>query len=142
MAIIDQADLAELRAMAEEQIAATGSTCHITRPGTGARTLDPVSLQYTGPADVTVYQGICKVQDGGQASTATRGDGSVSIDASTQLWRVDLPVAASTGVRQNDVVEITANPEDPALVTRKFTIRSLHHKSMATARRLQCTEGV
>lgn len=140
--VINTSDLAELRAQAEEQMTEGGATCIITRPGTGAATMDPTSLQYTGPADVTVYEGICLVQDAGQLANASGGASVSTIDGSTQGRVVKLPVAESVGVRQNDVVEITANPADLELVGRKFTVRGLHHKTLATSRRLVCTEGV
>ncbi|MCB9377021.1 MAG: hypothetical protein H6515_14295 [Microthrixaceae bacterium] len=140
--VINSSDLAELRAQAEEQITEGGATCIITRPGNGASTMDPTSLQYTGPGDVTVYEGGCLVQDAGQIANASGGISVSTIDGSTQGRIVKLPVDASVGVRQNDVVEITANPADAELVGRKFTVRGLHHKTMATTRRLVCTEGV
>lgn len=140
--VINAGDLAELRAQAEEQLTEGGATCKITRPGTGVTTMNPTTLQYSGPADVTVYEGICLVQDAGQIANATGGQSVTGINGSTQGRIVKLPVAASVGVRQNDVVEITANPADPELVGRKMTVRGLHHKTMPTTRRPVCTEGV
>lgn len=140
--VINSGDLAELRAQAEEQITEGGATCIITRPGAGASTMDQTTLQYSGPADETVYEGGCLVQDAGQIANATGGQSATGVTGSTQGRIVKLPVAASVGVRQNDVVEITANPADPELVGRKMTVRGLHHKTMATTRRLVCTEGV
>lgn len=140
--VINAGDLDELRAQAEEQLTEGGATCIITRPGAGVTTMNPTTLQYTGPADVTVYEGICLVQDAGQIANATGGASVSTIDGSTQGRIVKLPIATSVGVRQNDVVEITANPADLELVGRKMTVRGLHHKTMATTRRLVCTEGV
>lgn len=119
-----------------------GATCKITRPGPGARTMNPVTLQYSGPDDLTIYEGICLVQDAGQLANATGGQSATGIAGSTQGRIVKVPVAGSVGVRQNDVVEITANPADLELVGRKMTVRGLHHKTMATSRRLVCSEGV
>lgn len=136
--VIDLADLAELRAVDEEDMS---STCLITRAGTGASSIDPSTLAYVDPARVTVYEGKCKILDAGQFANAGEDIAAAAVWA-TQGRVVKLPVATSTGIRQNDVVKILTNPADLELVDREFTVKGLHHKTQATSRRLMCLEGV
>lgn len=99
---------------------------------------DPI----TGEVDHTytqLYAGSCRLQVLTQmAATGGRSIGDQDI---TQLWMtVQLPVAGTEGLRERDLVEITASAHDSDLVGRVLTIHEMHHKTEATSRRIGVRE--
>lgn len=111
--------------------------CQITKPGIGPRQMDPVTLEYTDPPRVTVYEGKCRFQIRGQsASTPEAGEREWIVQTSL----LQLPVVGSEGVRPNHIVEATASKHDAALVGRKFTVAEWNGKSFATKRELPVKE--
>ena len=127
------AALPELRAHAESMML---DACTITGPGS-APVWDEATGEWSTPGSATVYQGKCRVQ---RADGPPAGSQAGSADWSLNHVRVDLPVATSTAVREGHVVTITAAAFDPQLVGVVATVVGEHHKTLATARRLQCEE--
>lgn len=105
-----------------------------------------VAGEYTDPATgvvtstyETVYEGKCRVQQsqlGSSARTERAGEAHLLMVSRV----LSLPVAASTGVRADDQVLMTASAADLGLVGRRFVIRAEAAKSHATARRLGVEE--
>jgi hypothetical protein len=132
------AELAILRGLAEE---AMRSTCTITRPGTGTKTWDETTGRYTFTDDDVVYEGPCKVQDNGRSITdAEAGDSEVGVNSASLHLPID--AAGSGAVRRDDLAVITGNPEDPALVGRRFIAQAGHSATAKTARRIPVEEVV
>lgn len=101
----------------------------ITNPTTGTVT----------PNTTTVYVGKCKLQI--RSLIVHRPQAG---ETQVEVTRPELHVPMSvTGLRTGDVATITAVglAGDPDLVGRVLRIEVPFHKSMATARRLPCTEG-
>ncbi len=88
------------------------------------------------PTTSTVYTGACRVQV--RAETGTQSDVG---EASLILTRheIHLPISA-VGIREGDVVTITASTNDPDLVGRTYAVRDVLTKSEATARRVTAVE--
>lgn len=110
----------------------------IIRRRTGAQTTDDdtgdVVHAYVTPDP---YTGACRIQ---QARLATSGERNVGEDTAVLLaLEVQLPMSV-TGLQVGDEVHVTASLADPDLVDRVFIIRSLAHKTDATARRVQVSE--
>lgn len=115
-------------------------TCVVTRPGVGTVTFDNTDGQYTYPVRVTVYAGKCRIQVTSliaNSSSPQSGERQTTIQGS----ELQLPVAGTDTVSVNDVIEITAAPNDAALVGRKFTVVARHEKTQATSRRLRVEEA-
>ena len=131
------AGLAILRGLAEQEMR---SACTITRPGTGGpRVWDEVTGTYTDPEPDIVYIGRCKVQDTARGvADAEAGE----VDAGIADMALHLPIEGSGQVRRDDVAVIDANPDDEALVGKRFVIRGPHHGTAKTARRLPVKEVV
>ena len=109
------------------------SMCTITRAGTGPRVFDEATGTYTDPPRVPVYVGRCKVQDADRtASEAEAGDREAGVVGLS----LHLPIDGSGGVARDDVAVIDSNPDDPALVGRRFVVRAPHDGTLKTARRL------
>ncbi|TFD22137.1 DUF6093 family protein [Cryobacterium sp. TMS1-13-1] len=104
--------------------------CTVTRGGG-----EPVFNESTGQyetAVVTVYSGPGRIRRPSLAArTATPAGQTITV----QDLVLSLPVVTSAAVKINDVVTVTANPLDPALIGVVFTITGLHDESTATARR-------
>lgn len=85
----------------------------------------------------TVYTGKCRIQQ-----SIAMGQRTDAGEVSVVVLRLELqlPVAGSENVARGDRVTITAAVGDAALPGRRFTIRDLHHKSEATARRMTIEE--
>lgn len=112
-------------------------TCTIRR-----RTGDKAGDDVTGKVVHTYvspdpYAGPCRVQ---QARLSTSSESTVAEDTAVELsLEVQLPIAVS-GLQIGDEIHMTASVNDPDLPGRVFLIRSLAHKTEATARRVQCSE--
>lgn len=108
--------------------------CTITHR-TGVGVLNETTGQ-VARTSTTVYTGPCRVQSPQaqpqQAEVADRA-------ATTQPLVVSIPVAAA-GVLVGAAVQITASALDAELVGRRFRVTGVHHKTHATARRLQVEE--
>jgi hypothetical protein len=123
--------LARGRALAETLMV---DTCTVTResaaftnPDTGQQTI----------STATVYTGRCKVQH--RTSGGARDEDVAEANLLMLRLSVHLPVSA-TGVRTGDIITVTASVGDAELVGRRFIVRELAHKSMATARRFGVEE--
>jgi hypothetical protein len=110
--------------------------CTITH-GTGGSVQDETTGQVTRTTS-TVYTGPCRVQlPQAQPRTADVAERTATL----QRAIISLPVATSAGVRVGAMVTITAAALDGDLVARRFRVVGLHHKTYATARRLECEEA-
>ncbi|MFG2165520.1 DUF6093 family protein [Micromonospora chersina] len=100
-------------------------------------TTDPESGEVTDTY-APVYEGKCRVQQAAPSASDQRvGEADLLM-----LTRVlQLPVAASAGVRAGHRVRITACEHDPDLVNRRFVVRAEFAKSHATSRRLGIEEA-
>jgi len=114
------------RAAALRYMEATGTTVTLGR-NTGA--LDPETFE---PILTTVYSGPGRVQTNEAVEREVEVGGGTAV---VQRYSVHLPVGDFTPAI-NDVVTVTACALDANLVGRQFTVRSLLHKSAATAYRL------
>lgn len=84
------------------------------------------------------YAGKCRVQQ----TKSTSSEATVAEDTSVELTvEVQLPMTV-TGLQVGDEVRMTTSATDPDLPGRVFLIRSLAHKTDATARRVQCSERI
>jgi hypothetical protein len=112
-------------------------TCTVTAAGAGyPGEWNPVTLQHDAPDAATVYTGKCKVRFG--ATRARQADAGDQLFAEQDLT-VSFPVAASTEITKDCLVEITES-EDAALVGRKFRITADRAQTNATSRRLPAKE--
>jgi len=85
---------------------------------------------------IDVYAGKCRVQQRQETSASPVNSGEDYV----LLLSVELQLPlAVVGLEVSDQVEITQS-RDADLPGRRFLIRSLAHKTHATARRVQCTE--
>lgn len=88
------------------------------------------------PVMALVYEGVCKVQQTiAQSSNPSAGGHSFTV----QDARVDLPVLAGPFL-VGDVVTVAASVLDAQLVSRRFRVVELFHKSFATAQRIRVEE--
>lgn len=102
--------------------------CVVTREG--ERTLNESTGLYSNtPAEV--YAGPCRLVVPPRQPQDASAVGQV--EAVTHA-RLDLPVAASLGVRDGDVVEFTQTV-DAALLGKKYRLRGVAGQTHATARR-------
>lgn len=122
------AALPGFRAEAESQMV---STCTITSDG--VKVWDEETGGYV-ESGTTVYSGPCKLRFPPQGRSLRELDvqGQFLIEQEPLL---SLPVAGSELVSPGDVVTITANPFDPAMVGLKIRIAGVHTQTFATARR-------
>lgn len=102
--------------------------CTITRAGT--RTLNETTGLYS-QTPTTVYTGACRVVVPPRHPQDVVLTGQVEV---VQTARLDLPVAASAGVRDGDVATFTASV-DPALVGLKYRLKGVPGQTHGTARR-------
>jgi hypothetical protein len=109
-------------------------TCTIRR-GSG-ETTDPDTGIITPTYGDAIYEGKCRVQQ--RTATASAQQPGEAYVLMLQL-EVQLPMSV-VGLEVGDEVTITASVHDPDLVDRAFLIRSLAHKTHATARRVQVEE--
>lgn len=119
-----------LRTEAEKRMV---DACTITRGG-GEDSFDPLTGEYTTPAGSTVYTGACEVQisDGLNARESEAGGTEITVSRVT----VKVPISVE-GVREGDMVTITASLLDADLVGQQFQVVAGFAKTFATCRRLQ-----
>ena len=120
--------LARGRAAAE---AGMLDTCIITRPGGGA--VDDNTGVISGGRQ-QIYSGKCRVQQSAVQSTDQAQTPGQDYQLHARL-ELHLPITA-TGLKVDDLVEITAAANDPELVGQVLRVRDLSAKTEATARRL------
>lgn len=124
---------AAVRAGRREAEALMADACTVQRPGA------PGTDYVTGvvsPSLTLIYTGACKVQQTiAQSSNPTAAGHSFTVQGS----RVDLPVSSGPFL-VGDVVTVTASVLDAQLVSRKFRVLELFHKSFATAQRVRVEE--
>lgn len=131
-----EAWLPELRRQAESLHV---DQCRITRTGGARGPMDPETGQYPERPRVAIYEGPCRLQVTA-ADAAETGAGDMALR--TQGTTLQLPVEATEDVAPGDVAEMLHSANDPAVVGRKYTVTTLHHKTHATSRRVRVTEGV
>lgn len=104
----------------------------ITRPGTGAGTMDPVTGDYTPPASTLIYTGRCRVR---RPSTAQEQE-LVFGDLNTTVSRytVDLPFDAPP-VDVNDVFTLTVT-DDAEVLNVPMRVAAIVGKSVLMYRQL------
>ena len=108
-------------------------TCTIRRLASTSTNADTGVIT---PTYTTIYSGACKVQQRvPRATPQTVGEAEVFV----AHMELHLPVTV-TGVASDDLVNITASAHDPDLLGRSWRIRSLAHKSFASARRFSMIE--
>lgn len=107
-------------------------TCTIRRV-TG-RPVNPITLKIA-PTYETIYTGVCRVQ---LRDTAAGQPEAGDHSSTTVRTIVSVPMSV-TDVRVDDEV-VVASSGDADLVDRVLRVRSLFHKTHATARRLECEE--
>ena len=130
------AALPVLRAEAESMMR---DACTVSRASDAPPVFNDETGLYEPATGSTVYSGRCQVQ---LVDVLPQVAVSGEADVSSQRAIVKLPVDGSEGVKIGDVVVITAATLDADLLGRSYVVRGLHHKSFATARRLQCEEVV
>lgn len=118
-------------------------TCLITRPGPGTRgPLNPTTGQYdASPADVTVYEGVCRLGrvEIPHVSQAVGGEATWDVQDSV----LHLPLSSETeGVGAGQTVEYLSSAVNPALEGRKFGILGVVAGTNLTARRCVVREVV
>lgn len=118
--------LARGRTLAEElmqtTVAIRRSGTPVRDPATGTM-VTPLTTIYTGPARVRFPTG--QPRDSDQA-------GQRFAEQSPTVW---VPIDAS-GIRVDDIGEVTANPHSPGDVGLKFRVAGVHVQTHSTSRRL------
>lgn len=109
--------------------------CAVARTDDAREVTDPVTGEVTFVGS-PVYAGKCKVQTADVQEANTDSGGRV---ITTQRYQLHLPVTAGP-VRVGDLVEVTAATYAPQLAGRTYRVVATHHKSFATAQRLEITE--
>lgn len=122
--------LARGRAAAE---AGMVDTCTVSRV-TGETTDENTGA--VTPTRSTLYTGACRVQQRTASSSPAEAGESYALMLALE---VQLPMSV-TGIKTEDEITITASVHDADLVGRVFLVRSLAHKSHATARRVGVVE--
>lgn len=102
-------------------------------------TLDTTTLNLTDtdPSDDLVYEGPARIRTLMSRVTIRDVEGQV---LAAQELTMSLPVATSGSIKAGDSVIVTASPEDPALIGRRYRIRGLFSQSQATAHRFPIEE--
>lgn len=103
-------------------------TCTITRPG---RADTDAGGNVTVP-QAPIYTGRCYARYPGLAQESTPDVGGATVVKSRLVLRIPF----GTVIRPNDVVTITADPDNPQLVGTVLRVASIDDQSQATAQRL------
>lgn len=120
------------RAAAEVLMVDACTIKHLTGETTGAGGV------ITATYGAAFYTGRCRIQVKQEAGAGTDVGEAYRIVGRRE---VQLPVvAATTGIREGDVVTITAAAIDPDLVGKVFVVRDVLAKTHLTSRRLTVTE--
>lgn len=117
-------------------------TCIVTTPGVGTRgPINPTTLKYdAAPADVTVYEGACRLGriEIPHVTQAVGGEATWGVQDSV----LHLPIADTEDVAAGQSVEYLSSTANPALVGRKFGIIGVVAGTNLTARRCIVREVV
>ncbi len=125
--------LPELRAEAEARMV---DTVLITRGG--SRVWSSEIGDYVTLPGTVVYSGACEVQT---TETVVQVTDAGASDVVTRRLVVKVPMSV-TGVRVDDVAEVTSSTLDPALAGARFRVTGNFAKTFATSRRLPVEELV
>lgn len=107
-------------------------TCRVTTAG-GAPVYDAETNTSTPATATVLYEGACRVQQ-----TAITSSVTVAVDAvGVRTYTVSIPVGAGDVERAATVTVLTST-FDPDLAGRVLRVRSVLHKSHATAQRIDC----
>lgn len=109
--------------------------CTITRRD-GTTTTNATTGVVT-PNETPVYTGACRIQNRAPRVRSPIAGEAVWLE---RLIELQIPMSA-TDIRTGDGATITASLLDPHLVGVKLRITASEHKSHATMRRVQTTEG-
>ena len=109
------------------------AACTVTRPSSEPNSWDDAAGRHVYPAAAQVYAGICRVQRQADGAPVTVADRTATVT------RVVVTVPVGTSPAQvNDVVEVTACPDDPDLVGLPLKVKDVRHASIAWQRDLVC----
>lgn len=136
-------------------LAIATDTCKVTRDarvgdvGYVPQVMNPSTLQYPAQAQITVYQGPCRVQ-----VKVDINSNVVETTAGEREWtylvaQLQVPVTNPPGVTGSvanidvdHVCEVLTSPNDATLVGAKFNIMGPYHKSQAVYRRFRVREVI
>jgi hypothetical protein len=125
-----------------EALARMTDTCIITKPGTGARgPINSTTGKYdSSPADVTVYEGMCRLGriEIPHITQAAGGEATWNVQDSV----LHLPMVDTDDVAAGQSVEYLSSSANPGLVGRKFGILGVVAGTNLTARRCIVREVV
>lgn len=114
--------------------------CRIDRDaGTSDDTFDPNTGTWTHTTASTVFTGACWVRDSTNIAAGRGVEGAV--EGTEQRWVVKLP-DLTADVAVGDLVTITASPNDPRLVGRRFVVADIGGGTFKVSRTLLCTAWV
>lgn len=117
--------------------AAMTADCELRDPSTpGQETFDPATGQTTVVPAPPVYAGPCRVQ---ALSSRDRPVDVVGEQVTTPPYLVQLPVDAPDA-GEDWPVRVTACPDDPHLVGRTLTVRSVAYGPQRFTRDLYCVD--
>lgn len=136
--MLTQQDLGRFRDVADSAML---DTCEVRRPDVVGKSPDPVTLEYSREPGDLVYAGACEVD---RESAQPRPSDAGSGDQAQREVQIKLPIRdpGAQGARRDDIVRITASAQTPSLVGRALTVQAIAEGTLATRRRLTCTEGV
>lgn len=154
MALLSDRDIAEGRALAQNELR---DTCRIVRypaPAAGG-VLDETTGQYPGqtqgiPTGATViYEGPCRIQIRSDINANIVEPQELEREWAYQTSTLQLPIdaddrivtGASKEVRSNDVCEYLSSVYDPSLPGRLFNVQATTHKSVSAVRRFRIREA-
>lgn len=117
-------------------------TCRITTPGEGTRgSINPTTFQYdAGPADVTVYEGPCRLGRVEIPNVAQAVGGEATWDVQQSV--LHLPIADTELVAAGATVTYLTSDVNPALEGRVFGVVGIVGGTYLTARRCLVREVV
>lgn len=141
MVLISDAEVQADRAFANAQMT---DRCRIVRPsGSGSGVFNETTGQYDTPAAaVVVYEGPCRWQIKVDVNTNLVEPQELEREWAYQTSTLQLPVAGSGAVRDNDVATCLSARFDDSLVGRVFNIQSAQRKSMAVTRKFRVREVI
>lgn len=109
-------------------------TCTIVAAGSSVPVYDPATNTSSVPTPEPIYSGPVRVQLQAIASDRPLVAGD---SLATVRYVVSVPIGA-VNVPKGATITVTASAHDPGLVGTRFTVRSVLHKSQATALRMEC----
>lgn len=118
--------------------------CLITRPAGAGATFNEATAVTSIDEPALVYEGPCREQaltTAGGTVGSTVGGGP-DRDITIRSWRIciDTRIAGAEDVAVNDLVEITASPDDPSRVGVRLQVAGVAGGTMHWQRDLYCTD--